>query len=183
MNVKVSHQHNRELIADLARFDSLPLAPWDVVDDKGFPFDIVSKDGFIVASVHGCTGCPINLLADVVAAVPDMVEELRQRRARDGAIRALMIACAELRGPALRDPAMIRAMWDRLAVAYSCGAAGGPDTPDEPNIVRELVAVLQECRRAESERRAKLLPGAPASTYTKARLARIDAVLAKAGAK
>jgi len=44
----------------------------------------------------------------------------------------------------------------------------------------DLLNALKVCREAETERRAKLLPGAPATTYTEKRLALIDAAIAKA---
>jgi hypothetical protein len=44
-----------------------------------------------------------------------------------------------------------------------------------------LLEAVRICLRAEKERRAKLKDGAPASTYTDARIAKIQAVLAAAG--
>lgn len=46
----------------------------------------------------------------------------------------------------------------------------------------EMLAALKECLAAEKERRAKLKPGAPATTYTEARIAKIESVIAKAEA-
>lgn len=43
----------------------------------------------------------------------------------------------------------------------------------------ELLDVVRICLKAERERREKLLPGAPATTYTEDRIAKIEAVLAK----
>lgn len=44
----------------------------------------------------------------------------------------------------------------------------------------EMLATLRECLKAEEQRARKLLPGAPASTYSAARLARVRAAIAKA---
>jgi hypothetical protein len=44
----------------------------------------------------------------------------------------------------------------------------------------DMLAALRMCRDAERERRAKLLPGAPATTYTDARIAVIYAAIVKA---
>ncbi len=43
----------------------------------------------------------------------------------------------------------------------------------------ELLEIVQICLKAERERKKKLLPSAPASTYTQSRIDRIEAVLAK----
>lgn len=43
-----------------------------------------------------------------------------------------------------------------------------------------MLEALKECRMAEDSRRRTLKPGAPSHTYTVARLARIDAAIAKA---
>jgi hypothetical protein len=43
-----------------------------------------------------------------------------------------------------------------------------------------MLAALKECRDAEMKRRAKLKPGAPATTYTEARLERINAAISLA---
>lgn len=44
----------------------------------------------------------------------------------------------------------------------------------------DLLVALKECLDAELARRQKLLPGAPATTYCEARIARIRAAIAKA---
>jgi hypothetical protein len=43
-----------------------------------------------------------------------------------------------------------------------------------------MLSALRVCVSAERERRAKLLPGAPATTYTEARLALVESAIAKA---
>lgn len=40
-----------------------------------------------------------------------------------------------------------------------------------------MLAAVQTCRQAERERRRQLLDGAPAATYTDARIATIDAAM------
>ena len=45
----------------------------------------------------------------------------------------------------------------------------------------QLVEAVKECLTAEIERRKQLLPGAPATTYCEARIARIEAALRTAG--
>ena len=44
----------------------------------------------------------------------------------------------------------------------------------------DLLEALLECRDAEMRRRENLKPGAPATTYTEARLARVNAAIARA---
>jgi len=44
----------------------------------------------------------------------------------------------------------------------------------------ELLAAVEICLKAEQERRKKLLPGAPATTYCERRIALIEAAIAKA---
>ncbi len=44
----------------------------------------------------------------------------------------------------------------------------------------EMIAAVEECIRAEMNRRAKLLHGSPASDYTNKRIARLVVALAKA---
>ncbi|GEM_PF-2547941 len=46
----------------------------------------------------------------------------------------------------------------------------------------ELLEVIRICLDAELARKKKLLPGAPATTYTQARIDRINAVLTKVDA-
>lgn len=43
-----------------------------------------------------------------------------------------------------------------------------------------MLAALRVCASAERERRAKLLPGAPATTYTEARIALVESAIARA---
>lgn len=47
-------------------------------------------------------------------------------------------------------------------------------------VIADLLAALEECRDAETKRRADLKPGAPATQYTEARLARINTAIAHA---
>lgn len=44
----------------------------------------------------------------------------------------------------------------------------------------DLLAIAEICLKAEYERRAKLLPGAPATTYTQSRIDKIEAAIARA---
>lgn len=48
------------------------------------------------------------------------------------------------------------------------------------NCHEDLVKALETCLTAEHERRKKLKPGAPATTYTEARIAMLHDVLARA---
>lgn len=47
----------------------------------------------------------------------------------------------------------------------------------------ELLEAVEICLKAEEERRQKLLPGAPATTYCEARIAKLRAAIAKAKGK
>ncbi|MDX8537043.1 hypothetical protein RFM23_05325 [Mesorhizobium abyssinicae] len=47
----------------------------------------------------------------------------------------------------------------------------------------DLLEVVKICLKAEQERREKLLPNAPATTYCEARIAAIEAAIAKAGGR
>lgn len=142
------HQNNRETIADLTRFAALPLAPWDVVDDHGFPFDIVSKNGMIVASVHGCTGCPTDLLADAVAAIPDMIAELRivrsERDAADLDRAAMLQEIGQLRADLTAAAKLTRETHAALKYAHERLAAyvGLPVEQCTGGEFREIVAAL-----------------------------------------
>lgn len=54
---------------------------------------------------------------------------------------------------------------------------------DDVNLLKaasDLLAVARECLAAEQERRNRLTPGAPATTYTEKRIAAIEAAIAKA---
>src|SRR5690554_5107924 len=91
-------------------------------------------------------------------------------------------------GPWIQDGVMIRAKTPLtsiatvLDVAWPCG-----NVPCDPKANARLIAaapelleVIEICLKAERERRAKLLPGAPATTYTQARIDKIEAAIAKA---
>ncbi|MFG1304208.1 hypothetical protein V5F34_08715 [Xanthobacter autotrophicus] len=60
-----------------------------------------------------------------------------------------------------------------------------PEDPAEANAhlisaAPDMLEALKECLDAELARRQKLLPGAPATTYCEARIAKIRAAIAKA---
>jgi hypothetical protein len=55
-----------------------------------------------------------------------------------------------------------------------------PDSPEYHEAYDAMLAALRECLDAEERRLAELKSGAPASTYTAERLARVRAAIAKA---
>jgi hypothetical protein len=61
----------------------------------------------------------------------------------------------------------------------SC-AGSGPSGFDPGRAAQELYDAARVCLVAERQRRARLKPNAPASTYTARRIAQIEAALAKA---
>lgn len=71
-----------------------------------------------------------------------------------------------------------------LEVATPCWA--NPAEPEVKRIVtcvnahEDLLHAVEVCLNAERERKKKLLPGAPATTYTQARIDLLEAAIAKA---
>ena len=73
--------------------------------------------------------------------------------------------------------------WDGFVQTYWRSARGDREIHANAHLIAaapDLLEAAQTCLDAERKRRAKLLPGAPATTYTEKRIAALEAAIAKA---